>query len=119
EARRDGPRTPRRFIVKYRPTVDACAHCLVEHGIPFATVTGSSSLDVLDRHYGVRSARPLTVGPHGVSSGRTAAQRATLDQVRARFPARSARAAAGALVPAFCPRLSLGKRERSGFKART
>ncbi len=96
-----GPRPvhPRRLIVKYRPTVAACAHCLLEQGIPFASVTGNDSLDLLNHRLGVRAARPLTLEAHGFSGSRTAAYAAALAATQQRFPARAARAPAGATAP--------------------
>jgi subtilisin family serine protease len=85
------PVVPGRLIVKYRPSVDACAHCLLAHGKPFAGVTGRSSLDELHQALGVRGARALFFEHHTQRRGRAAAWASRMDTVRASFPLRAAR----------------------------
>jgi subtilisin family serine protease len=85
------PAAPGRLIVKYRPRVSSCAHCLIAAGIPFSTITGSDSLDRLNRRLGVTSARPLFVQDHGFSGSRSAAFNAMQADIRSRFPLRSTR----------------------------
>src|SRR5262245_59162605 len=87
-----GDVVPGRLVVKYRPSVDACVHCLVAHGASFASVTGRRSLDDLHRELGVRGARALFLDHHTLSTGRAAAWASRLDAVRAAFPVRAARA---------------------------
>jgi len=89
---------PHRIIVKYRPTVTACAHCLLAHGTRFASVTGTDSLDRLDGRYGVRGAQALFFDYHGAQA-RSAAYMSGVDAVRSRFAARTARAAVNAPPP--------------------
>ena len=91
------PAHPHRIIVKYRSSVTQCADCLLARGIPFATVTGTSSLDRLNRRLGIRSARPLFFDYHGTARG--AAYRHHLATVRKLFPRRSARIPANAVLP--------------------
>src|SRR5262245_21112061 len=86
------PVVPGRIVVKYRPSVDACVHCLVEHGTSFSTLTGRRSLDDLNRELGVRGARALFFDHHTLHGGRAAAWASRTDAVRAAFPVRSARA---------------------------
>jgi subtilisin family serine protease len=88
-----------RLIVKYRDSVHACAHCLLAGGVPFASVTGSPSLDRRNRELGIRSAHGLFFAEHGFSASRGAAWADKLAQVEGRFPARAARAGASALPP--------------------
>jgi hypothetical protein len=52
------PATPR-LVVKYRPSVDACAHYLLKRGVPFQTLTDTSSLDTLNHDLGVTRARAV------------------------------------------------------------
>lgn len=85
------PAAPGRLIVKYRPRVSSCAHCLLAAGIPFSTITGSDTLDRLHRRLGVTSARALFVQDHGFSGSRSAAFKAMQADVRSRFPLRSTR----------------------------
>src|SRR5262245_41938238 len=59
---------PGRLVIKYRASVDACVHCLLARGIPFAQITGRDSLDRLDRELGVRGARPLFFHRHGLDA---------------------------------------------------
>ena len=89
---------PHRIIVKYRSTVNVCAHCLLERGVPFASVTGTPSLDRLNRRFKVKTAQTVFTD-HSGSVARAAAYRATLDDIRSRFPARAARAARSAVAP--------------------
>jgi subtilisin family serine protease len=91
------PAAPGRIIVKYRPSVSACAHCLLAHGVPFANVTGRDSLDRLNADLGVRRARALFLDQQ--HQGRAAAYAQQLSAARTRFPLRAARAAAGAALP--------------------
>ena len=93
------PARPGRLLVKYRARVSACAHCLLAQGIPFASVTGTDSLDRLNRQLGVRAARALFFDGHAATGSRTAAYAATIDAVRAQFPQRSARVTTGATAP--------------------
>ena len=86
-----GAVVPGRLIVKYRATVDACAHCLLAHGKPFAAVTGRGSLDALHQELGVRGARALFFRHHTDRRGRAAAWASRMDRVRATFPLRGAR----------------------------
>jgi subtilisin family serine protease len=72
---------------------------LLAQDLPFAAVTGSDSLDKLNTLLGVRGAQPLFFGQHGVSGDREAAYRGHLAAVRARFPARTLRAAPNASAP--------------------
>jgi subtilisin family serine protease len=88
-----------RLIVKYRPQVSACAHCLLAQGIPFATVTGSDSLDRLHQRLGVRGAHALFFDQHGSSADRSAAYFNRLAEARARFAGRTARAAQALTAP--------------------
>jgi hypothetical protein len=83
---------PGRLIVKYRPSVDACVHCLVAHGTPFASITGRSSLDDVHQSLGVRAAHPLFFDHHTQSGGRAAAWALRMDAVRATSSLRAARA---------------------------
>jgi subtilisin family serine protease len=92
------PAHPGRIIVKYRSNVTACAHCLLAAGVPFASVTGSDSLDRLHRELGVRGAHPLFL-EHHAGGDRASAYRAGLDVVRRAFPQRTARAAPSATAP--------------------
>jgi subtilisin family serine protease len=89
---------PGRIIVKYRSNVTACAHCLLAAGVPFASVTGSDSLDRLHRELGVRGAHALFL-EHHAGGNRASAYRAGLDAVRRTFPQRTARAAPTATAP--------------------
>lgn len=91
---------PGRLLVRYRDSVDACAHCVLAAERPFATVTGSDSLDRLHAELGVKSARPLLFARHGLSAAqaRTAFDR-WIARIRARFPSRSARARPGEKIP--------------------
>jgi subtilisin family serine protease len=93
------PVHPGRLIVKYRPSVDACAHCLLSRGIPFASVTGRDSLDQLNRRLGVQAARPLFFEDHNSSGMRAAVYRDRLAAIQQRFPERARRMPAGASVP--------------------
>ncbi len=93
------PAHPRRLIVKYRPRVSACAHCLLAARLPFATVTGSDSLDRLNRELHVRGARALFFEQHGGAVGRTAGYFAKLDTTRGRFAPRTARARTSTAAP--------------------
>jgi subtilisin family serine protease len=92
---RAGP--PTRLVVKYRPSVDVCVDCLVARGIPLATVTGDASLDRLNGALHVRQATPLVAGS-GTGS-RRAAWATRFARMRDRYPARAARAPAGAVAP--------------------
>jgi subtilisin family serine protease len=85
------PAAPGRLIVKYRPRISSCAHCLLAAGIPFSTITGSDTLDRLHRRLGVTSAQALFVQDHGFSGSRSAAFNAMLAGIRSRFPLRSTR----------------------------
>ena len=96
---KDVPSAPGRLIVKYRANVNACVNCLLAKGISFATVTGTNSLDRLNRGLGVRGARPLAFGSAGLKGSRSAAYFNRLASIRARFPARTARAPENAAVP--------------------
>src|SRR5262245_56296431 len=91
-AARAGDVVPGRLVVKYRPSVDACVHCLVAHGASFSSVTGRKSLDDLHRELGVRAARALFLDHHTLGAGRAAAWASRMDAVRGSFPLRSARA---------------------------
>ncbi len=91
---------PTRLVVKYRPSLDACVDCLLQRGIPFASVTRSDSLDRLHRELGVTRARAVFASETTpLAAGRSAARRRQLDDVRRRFPARAARAPANARNP--------------------
>ncbi|MGH7893225.1 MAG: S8 family serine peptidase, partial [Candidatus Binatia bacterium] len=96
EARTDA--APARLVVKYRPSVDACVHCLVAGGVSFASVTGRSSLDRLQRELAVRAARALFLEHHTLREGRAAAWAARAAAGRSAFALRTARAA-GKAVP--------------------
>src|SRR5262245_61800095 len=88
-----------RLVVKYRSSVDACVHCLVAHGVPFRTLTGTSSLDALTHDLGVSRARPVFFKDHTVGRGRSGAWMATVDRARRQFSKRTRRAPFGAEVP--------------------
>src|SRR5262245_4311487 len=89
------PARPGRLIVKYRPTVSTCAHCLLASGAPFASVTGTDSLDHLNHRLGVRSARALFFDPHRSAAPPAAAYRAAVTATKQRFPLRAGRAPRG------------------------
>src|SRR5262245_45060392 len=82
------PIVPGRLIVKYRPAVDACVHCLLSHGASF----GRPSLDDLNRTLGVRGARALFFDHHTMHGGRAAAWASRVAAVRAANPLRATRA---------------------------
>ena len=88
-----------RVVVKYRSSVDACAHCLVARGVPFRTLTGTSSLDTLNHDLGVTRARPVFFKDHTLDQGRSGAWMATVDRARRRYAKRTRRAPFGAEVP--------------------
>jgi subtilisin family serine protease len=92
------PAHPGRIIVKYRSNMTTSADCLLAAGVPFASVTGSDSLDRLHRDLGVRGAHPLFLD-HLAGGDRVSAYRAGLDAVRRTFPQRAARAAPSASAP--------------------
>jgi subtilisin family serine protease len=93
------PAHPGRIIVKYRPTIGSCVHCLLAQGVPFATVTGSDSLDRLHRRLGVRGARPLFIEQHGFGGDRPKAYLNTFIAAQERFPARRTRVPSDATAP--------------------
>jgi subtilase family protein/carboxypeptidase family protein len=90
--------TPR-LVVKYRSSVDACAHCLLKRGVPFQTLTGTSSLDTLNHDLGVTRARAVFFKDHTTGPGRSGAWMASVDRARRQFSKRARRAPFGAEVP--------------------
>jgi subtilisin family serine protease len=89
------PAHPARLVVKYRPTVAACAHCLLARGASFASVTGRDSLDRLHRDLGVRAARALFFERHAlVGAAASDAFHGRLARAASRFAARQGRARA-------------------------
>jgi subtilisin family serine protease len=92
------PAHPHRILVKYRSTMTKCAHCSLARSVPFAGVTGSDSLDRLNRRFQIRGAHALFFDNHG-SKAPSAAYRNALGAVRSRFPVRAARSPAGATAP--------------------
>jgi subtilisin family serine protease len=84
--------SPSHLVVKYRPAVTACVHCLVAQRQSLAAATGTSTLDALHAELGVRSARPLFFDRHARGGRSGAASYATMiADVERRFPTRSAR----------------------------
>ncbi len=89
---------PHRIIVKYRPSVSVCAHCLLAGRAAFANVTGNDSLDRLNDRFRVRTAVGLFSDDHGRGE-RAGRFRNRLDATRARFPERARRRPAGSSAP--------------------
>lgn len=90
---------PTRLVVKYAESIDACVHCMLERGLPLASLTGSGSLDALHERLGVTGARALFLPVHTLDGGRSALYMDRVAAVRRRFPVRSARIPAGAALP--------------------
>ncbi len=106
---------PGQFLVKYKPSLTQCAHCLFALKQPFrqATSDGSSSLDALHARFGVTKITPVfrteeeehaITGSRGYSGAITQAALQSawvlrVDVMKRRFSTRSARAPQGATPP--------------------
>ena len=98
---------PGQVVVKYRSSVRECVHCVLKSGKQIRSVThDGDSLARLHAKYGVRSARPVfrteadearLAGP--ATSELQRAERARVEAVARRFPARAVRAPEHVTVP--------------------
>lgn len=86
-----------RLIVKYRPTVSQCVHCLLARHAPFSALTGTDSLDHLHARVGARSAQALFSGDHG--GERSQKYHDDREAIRARHARRASRAPRSAREP--------------------
>jgi subtilisin family serine protease len=76
--RREPPRLPMvagELLVRLRPDFPACAHCLLEKGAGFKSVTGTSVLDQVRLKHGITRMDPVFGGVHAAEQRKTAQQR--------------------------------------------
>jgi subtilisin family serine protease/Tol biopolymer transport system component len=76
--RREPPRPPivaGELLVRLRPDFPACAHCLLEKGAGFKSVTGTSVLDQVRLKHGITRMDPVFGGVHAAERRSQAAQR--------------------------------------------
>ena len=91
-----------RFIVKFKPSITQCAHCLLARGQAFrsALTDRSDSLDRLNQQFGVREARSLFIERHAMTTTQANNRAAQLAQaLKARFASRTRRAAVNRTLP--------------------
>ena len=89
-------------IIKFKPTLKKCAHCLLEKRQKFSTslTDSSASLDEINERFQVRSARPLFRQWHheSIQESKQMYQKA-MEETKRKFTRRSARAPKDAKLP--------------------
>jgi beta propeller repeat protein len=93
---------PGQIIVKFKPSLMECAHCLLAHNRTFASALadGSGSLDELNRKNRVRRARSVFVDRDNTTTDSArASQELSRQDIARRFGRRSARAPADSARP--------------------